>query len=97
MEWKFNDEENDIDVKVRIVIYVVSKKDVFKNIGLIIQGNGEIDDYIILYQDRLTETDEYIMEFYAIKCFKNFKGIFQLVAVRSIFIYWVGCWKIKNL
>ncbi|KAG5608822.1 hypothetical protein H5410_020103, partial [Solanum commersonii] len=41
---KFSDATHEADVKVWIDIQVIPKRGSFKYLGLIIQGNGEIDD-----------------------------------------------------
>ncbi|XP_075086512.1 uncharacterized protein LOC142169176 [Nicotiana tabacum] len=43
-ECKFNDERHEVEVEVKIDTQVIPKRDSFKYLGSIIQGNGEIDE-----------------------------------------------------
>ncbi|XP_009773151.1 uncharacterized protein [Nicotiana sylvestris] len=46
LECKFSDERHEEEVEVKIDSQVIPKRDRFKYLGSIIQGEGEIDEYV---------------------------------------------------
>ncbi|XP_019255021.1 PREDICTED: uncharacterized protein LOC109233592 [Nicotiana attenuata] len=85
------------EVKVRIGTQVIPKRDSFKYLGYIIQGNGEIDKDVThrigarWMRWRLAS---------GVLCDKNvppgLKGKFYKVVVRPTMLYGAECWPVKK-
>ncbi|XP_060183146.1 uncharacterized protein LOC132613111 [Lycium barbarum] len=97
LECKFSDLVHEADVEVKLGTQVIQKKDSFKYLGSIIQGNGEIDDDVThrigagWMKWRLAS---------GVLCDKKvppkLKGKFYKVVVRPTMLYGVECWPVKK-
>ncbi|XP_060173953.1 uncharacterized protein LOC132604455 [Lycium barbarum] len=97
LECKFSDIVHEADVEVKLGTQVIQKKDSFKYLGSIIQGNGEIDDDVThrigagWMKWRLAS---------GVLCDKKvppkLKGKFYKVVVRPAMLYGAECWPVKK-
>ncbi|XP_060210151.1 uncharacterized protein LOC132637024 [Lycium barbarum] len=97
LECKFSDIVQEADVEVKLGTQVIQKKDSFKYLGSIIQGNGEIDDDVThrigagWMKWRLAS---------GVLCDKKvppkLKGKFYKVVVRPTMFYGAKCWPVNK-
>nr|XP_009593913.1 uncharacterized protein LOC104090513 isoform X1 [Nicotiana tomentosiformis] len=97
LECKFSEVTQEADMGMRLDTQVIPRRDSFKYLGSIIQGNGEIDEDIThrigagWMKWRLAS---------GVLCDKNvplkLKGKFYKVVVRLTMLYGAECWPVKN-
>nr|XP_009783549.1 PREDICTED: uncharacterized protein LOC104232135 [Nicotiana sylvestris] len=97
VECKFSDVTGEADVEVRLDSQVILKRESFKYLGSIIQGDGEINRDVT---HRIgVEWMKWRLAF-GVLCDKNvsqkLKGKFYKVVVRPTMLYGVECWPVKN-
>ncbi|XP_070035700.1 uncharacterized protein [Nicotiana tomentosiformis] len=96
LECKFSDVSGEADVEVRLDSQVVPKRESFKYLGSIIQGDGEIDEDVT-YRIRVEWMKWRLAS--GILCDKNvppkLKGKFYRAVVRPAMLYWAECWQVK--
>ncbi|KAF3666218.1 hypothetical protein FXO37_10691 [Capsicum annuum] len=97
LECKFNDLRQENEVVARLDSQVVCKRDSFKYLGFMIQGNGEIDEDV---SHRIGAGWMKWKIASGVLCDKKvppkLKGKFYRVAVRPAMLYGAECWPIKN-
>ncbi|XP_047265649.1 uncharacterized protein LOC124897153 [Capsicum annuum] len=97
MECKFSDLRQEDDVVVRLDYQDVCKRDNFKYLGFMIQGNDEIDEDI---SNRIGAGWMKWRLASGVLCDKKvplkLKGKFYKVAVRPAMLYGAECWPVKN-
>ncbi|XP_070055348.1 uncharacterized protein [Nicotiana tomentosiformis] len=96
LEYKYSDKRYEEEVGVKIDTQVIPKRDSFKHLWSIIQGNGEIDE------DATHHIGASWMRWRldsGVLCDKNvpprFKGKFYRVVVRPVMLYGVECWDVE--
>ncbi|XP_070026013.1 uncharacterized protein [Nicotiana sylvestris] len=97
LECKFSTESRDVGEDVRLGSQVIPKRDSFKYLGLVIQGDGEIDEDVThrigagWMKWRLAS---------GVLCDKKvppiLKGKFYRAVVRPAMLYRAECWSVKN-
>ncbi|XP_019236518.1 PREDICTED: uncharacterized protein LOC109216786 [Nicotiana attenuata] len=97
LECKFSDETRGENIDVMLDSQVIPKRESFRYLGLVIQGNGEIDEDVTHHiragwmKWRLA---------FGVLCDKNvspkLKGQFYKAVVRLTTLYWAECWPVKN-
>ncbi|PHT52732.1 Brefeldin A-inhibited guanine nucleotide-exchange protein 5 [Capsicum baccatum] len=97
LECKFNDVRLEDEVVVKLGSQVVCKRDSFKYLGSVIQGNGEIDEDV---SHRIGAGWMKWKLASGVLCDKKvppkLKGKFYRVVVRPAMLYGAECWPVKN-
>ncbi|KAF3680692.1 putative pre-mRNA-processing factor 6-like [Capsicum annuum] len=100
MEYKFSNSSQKDEVVVRLDFQDVCKRDSFKYLGSMIQGNGEIDEDVSKHigagwmKLRLASGVSGVL--YDKNVPLKLKGKFYRVAVRPAMLYGAECWPIKH-
>ena len=97
LECKFSGVEQEEDVIVKLDTQIICKKDSFKYLGSMIQGNGEIDEDV---SHRIGAAWMKWRLASGVLCDKKvplkLKGKFYRVAVRPAMLYGAECWPVKR-
>ncbi|PHT32637.1 Protein ENHANCED DISEASE RESISTANCE 2 [Capsicum baccatum] len=97
LECKFNDVRLEDEVVVKLESQVVCKRDSFKYLGSVIQGNGEIDEDV---SHRIGAGWMKWKLASGVLCDRKvppkLKGKFYRVVVRPAMLYGAECWPVKN-
>ncbi|XP_060216871.1 uncharacterized protein LOC132644299 [Lycium barbarum] len=97
LECKFSNVMSEAEMEVKIEALVIPKRDNFKYLGSIIQGDGEIDADVA---HRIGDGWVKWRLAFGVLCDKKvsprLKGKFYRVVVRPTFFYEAECWPVKN-